>query len=81
MLTGLKSGSKAVGAKQSRRAITGGQARMVFLAMDADPYLTDPLRTLCESNQVPFTEVPTMKALGNACGISVGAAVAVLLRD
>ncbi len=81
MLTELKSGSRAVGAKQSRRAISSGKALRVYLAGDADPMITDPLRTLSLQYGVPVAEVPTMRALGNACGISVGAAVAVLLQS
>lgn len=81
MLTRLKTDHKVVGAKQSRRAISDGSAACVFLAADADPQLTDPLLELCKKNGVPTEEVPTMRALGDACGISVGAAVAVALRS
>ncbi|MCD8145249.1 MAG: ribosomal L7Ae/L30e/S12e/Gadd45 family protein [Oscillospiraceae bacterium] len=81
MLTRLKTGPKAVGAKQSRRAIADDRCACAFLAADADPNLTDPIRSLCREHDVPVEEVSTMKALGAACGISVGAAVAVLLRE
>lgn len=81
MLTRLKTGHKVVGAKQSRRAISDGLAACAFLAADADPQLIDPLMELCQKNGVPIEEVPTMRTLGDACGISVGAAVAVALRN
>ena len=81
MLTRLKSGSRVVGAKQSRRAIADGNAARVFLAEDADPGLTDPIRAMCAEKGVPVESVSGMRALGAACGISVGAAVAVLLQD
>ena len=80
MLSELKNGRKVVGAKQSRKAVTAGSAAAVYLAADADPGLTGPLRTLAEEHQVPVIDVSGMRSLGDACGISVGAAVAVLLR-
>ena len=36
--------------------------------------------SLCSGKDVPVTKVPSMKELGAACGISVGASVAALLR-
>ncbi len=80
MLSKLKDDPKVVGLKQSRRAISDGTAILVFLADDADPHITDPIRELCREHAVPIKEVETMKILGAACGISVGAAVAVLLN-
>ncbi len=81
MLTRLKSDLKAVGAKQSRRAISSGNALCVFLAQNADPHITDPIRAICQQDAIPVQDVPTMRELGDACGISVGAAVAVLLKE
>ena len=81
MLKELRSGKKVSGLKQSRRAICGGSAQTVFLARDADPALTDPLRTLCEAQQIPIYDACTMRELGQAAGIQVSAAVAVLLKD
>lgn len=81
MLSRLKSGSRVVGAKQSRRAIAQGNASCVYLAMDADPQLTEPIQALCEAENIPVETVPSMKELGAACGISVGAAVATLLKE
>jgi large subunit ribosomal protein L7A len=80
LLSKLKDGPKVVGSKQSRRAISEGTAACVFLANDADPHITEPIRELCKQHTVPVSSVDTMKGLGSACGISVGAAVAVLLQ-
>ena len=80
MLTELKNGSKVVGAKQVKRALTDGRARVVYLAEDADPRVTEPIQTLCQEMGVPFHRAPEMRALGEACGIAVGAAVAALVR-
>ena len=80
MLTDLKSSAKVVGAKQVRRALKDGRAHRVFLAGDADPQLIDPLREACRNSGVPVEESCSMRELGNACGIAVGAAVAALVR-
>ena len=59
----------------------GGSAERVFLAEDADPRVTEPMEALCSGKNIPVVKVPSMKELGAACGISVGAAVAALLRN
>ena len=79
MLTELSGSNKVVGAKQAKRALNDGRARKVFLASDADPRVTEPLAQLAAERDVPVEEIPSMKALGAACGIAVGSAVAVLL--
>ena len=80
MLTELKSGAKVVGAKQTRRAVDSGTALRVFLAEDADPRITEPLESHCKEQGVCVEMVSTMRALGQACNIAVGAAVAALLQ-
>ena len=70
----------AVGAKQLRKAVRAGNVRCVYLAENADPALTRPLAELCGDNQIQITWVPTMEALGSACGIEVGAAAAAGLK-
>ena len=35
------------GLRQTQKAVAGGQALRVFLAKDADPALTEPIRRLC----------------------------------
>lgn len=70
---------KAVGMKQSRKAVRDRRARRVFLACDADPALTEPFAAVCEAAQIPLIRGYTMDQLGEACEIAVGAsAVAVL---
>ena len=80
MLEELKQGNTVVGIKQLRRALDSGKVKKVFLAEDADPVLTDPIAQLCaETGGVECEAVQTMRALGAACGISVGAAAAAIL--
>jgi len=79
LLEELRSREKVIGVKQSRRAIRDGLARQVFLAADADPALTGPLREQCRQGAIPFSIQYTMRELGQAVGIQVGAAVVTLL--
>lgn len=79
MLTELNTSNKVVGAKQTKRALSDGRARKVFLAADADPRVTEPLARLAREAGVSVEEVPSMKELGAACGIAVGSAVAALV--
>lgn len=80
MLSELRAREKVIGVKQSRRAIRDGLARQVFLAADADPTLTEPLAEQCRSQGIPVENGCTMRELGQAAGIQVGAAVVTLLK-
>ena len=71
MLTKLEQAGKVVGVKQVRRALN--------LARNADPALTEPLAQQAQEQGVEVHWTDTMKALGHACGIAVGAAVAATL--
>ena len=75
MLEELKAGSRVVGAKQTRRALKDGRAKRVYMAKDADPRLLQPLVQEAVRQRVPLIQVDTMRRLGEACGISVGAAI------
>ena len=69
-----------VGAKQMRKAVTSGRAHRVFLARNADPAITEPLAELCRQNGVSCAWVRSMKDLGDAAGIEVGAAAAAAVK-
>ena len=79
MLEELKTATKVVGIKQLRKALNAGGVQKVFIAEDADPLLTDPIAERCRQLNIPVISVPTMKQLGAACSICVGAAVAAIL--
>lgn len=81
MLTELAASNKVVGVKQSSRAIREGRAVKVFLASDADPALTGPIRELCARQGVLVEDEASMAQLGRACRITVGASVAAVLRQ
>lgn len=80
MLNQLRESARVVGVKQVRRALTQGRAEAVFLADDADPALTEPLSAQAGQSGLPVYRVSSMRELGRACGISVGAAVAAIVR-
>lgn len=81
MLDQLKTYRRVVGIKQLRRALKEGSVLRAFAARNADPALTDPLLELCNDCGVEICWVPTMSDLGKACGISVGAAAAGILKS
>ena len=76
----LAAGARVVGLKECRRAVEEERALRVYLAYDADPHLTEPLRELCRQKGVALTEDCTMEALGRAAGVPVKTAAAALLK-
>lgn len=80
MLSELAKAEKVVGLKQTKRAIADGTAQNVYIAEDAEMRLRLEISLLCESYNVPVTMVESMKALGGACGIKIGATTAALIK-
>jgi large subunit ribosomal protein L7A len=74
-------GKKVVGIKQSIKAIKSGEAKAVYTAIDAEAKLIEPVVKLAKENSLEVHYVNTMKDLGKLCGIDVGAATAVVLKD
>ena len=72
---------KAVGTKQTIKALERGEAKTVYLAMDADERITTSVLELCKANGVEIIYVDTMAQLGKACGIEVGAASVAILAS
>lgn len=70
---------RAVGTKQTLKVIQNGEAKAVYIALDAEQHVVKPLLTALEGTPIPVYEVESMKQLGRACGIDVGAAAAALL--
>ena len=78
MLSELQTESKTVGLKQSIKKIKSGEAKKVFIALDAAPSLIDEIKGALNETEIPTVEVSAMKELGRAAGIDVGAAVVVV---
>lgn len=70
---------RAVGTNQTAKAISRGQARIIFVAQDADRRVVEPVLRAAKERGLEIVEIPTMLALGRACGIAVGAATAAIL--
>ena len=71
---------KVVGLKQSKRALKEGTALKAYLAKDADGDIAGLFEEACAQSGVELLSAESMSALGDACGLDVGAAVAVLLK-
>ena len=67
-----------VGVKQSTKAIKANRALAVFIAEDADKLLIQKVIDLAAESMVEIVYVNSMKELGRACNIDVGAATAVI---
>ncbi|WP_257351166.1 50S ribosomal protein L7ae-like protein [Pseudalkalibacillus decolorationis] len=63
-----------VGSKQTIKALQNREVKELIVASDADPRITNKVVHIAEENGVPVTPVESMKKLGKACGIDVGAA-------
>ncbi|NLO89524.1 MAG: 50S ribosomal protein L7Ae-like protein [Clostridia bacterium] len=72
--------NKVVGTRQTTKAVQQGKAKKVFIAEDAEDRITVPLMELCNEKGIEIVKVKTMKELGSACGIDVGAASAALIE-
>lgn len=81
VLDRIKNSRKTVGIKQSLKAVENKTAKTLFIARDADEKVTENLIKQCEINSIDIVYVDSMKQLGKACGIGVGAAAAALLKD
>jgi large subunit ribosomal protein L7A len=70
---------RTVGTNQTAKAIRRGRAQLVFVAADADRRVLEEVLAAVRDAGLIVIEVPSMRDLGRACGIAVGAAAAALL--
>ncbi|WP_068777671.1 ribosomal L7Ae/L30e/S12e/Gadd45 family protein [Paenibacillus sp. FJAT-26967] len=78
----VKQASKlSVGTKQATKSVELGTALEVIVAKDADPRMIAKIVNLCLNSGIEITYVDSMKLLGKACGIDVGAAVAAIINE
>jgi len=70
-----------IGTKQTIKMIETGKADHVYVAEDADPRITSKVVNLCKKHGVSVSYVDSMRKLGKACGIDVGAAMAASLVE
>jgi len=72
---------RRVGIKQSTRALMEGRVSKVFIADNADQYVIRRIVDMARDHNVEIVRVPTMRDIGQACRIDVGAATAVIIKD
>ncbi len=79
MLENLLEQNKVIGIKQTTKAINQDRVKVLFIAGDAEKHLVQHLEQTAEKRDIEIIYVDSMKDLGKACGIDVGAAAAALL--
>ncbi|MBM7646728.1 large subunit ribosomal protein L7A [Scopulibacillus daqui] len=72
-VTQAKNGT-IVGTKQAMKALKDNLVKEIVIAKDADVHVTNKIVDLAKEKGVPIHTVDSMKKLGKACGIDVGAA-------
>lgn len=70
----LQAKSFIVGTKQTVKALKQGTVNEIVIARDADAKVTAKVVSAANEMNVPVVYVDSMKKLGKACGIEVGAA-------
>ncbi|MEK3798947.1 50S ribosomal protein L7ae-like protein [Peribacillus sp. FSL H8-0477] len=76
----LQAKSVVIGTKQTVRALKNNMIVEVFIAEDADPFITSRVAMTSRELNVPITYVDSMRLLGKACGIDVGAATVAIKK-
>jgi len=69
-----------VGTKQTAKALKNDQVKEVIIAKDAEPRVVAKVIEIAEQKKIPLTKVDSMKKLGKACGIEVGAAAVAIIK-
>ncbi|MFO8059725.1 MAG: ribosomal L7Ae/L30e/S12e/Gadd45 family protein [Bacillota bacterium] len=75
-----RASEKAVGTRETRKALDEDRVVKVFIARDAEEYVVRPVIDVSQQRGLDIVYVDSMSELGKACGISVGAASAGILR-
>ncbi|WP_342603735.1 50S ribosomal protein L7ae-like protein [Peribacillus sp. FSL E2-0159] len=76
----IQAKSVIIGTKQAVRALKNNLIQEVIIADDADIYLTGRVVETAKELDVPITYVDSMRLLGKACGIDVGAATVAIKK-
>ena len=79
MITHL--GEVCVGLKQSKKAVSNGEAQMVYLAHDANRNIKETFEKLCKKAKISVDNSYSMAQLGELCSIDVAAAVVTVLKQ
>lgn len=80
MLEGIRNAKKRIGLKQSMKALQTDEVDYLIVAKDADMRVIGDLLALGNQKNITIHYVDTMKQLGKAAGIGVGASVVAILK-
>lgn len=69
-----------IGTKQTLISMNNGEISEVYIADDADQQITQKVASLAKELGIPCQRVESMKKLGTACGIEVGASTAAIKK-
>lgn len=69
-----------VGTKQTVKALKSGTVKEVVIAEDADVIVTQKVVQTAKEHNIPIVKVESMKKLGRACGIEVGASAVAIIQ-
>jgi large subunit ribosomal protein L7A len=72
---------RIVGLKQTVKAVKNGTAKNVYVAEDADDFIKQSVSDVCSDANLQIIYVNSMKELGDACGIEIGASTAAIIKD
>ncbi|MGD6777906.1 50S ribosomal protein L7ae-like protein [Sutcliffiella horikoshii] len=69
-----------VGTKQTVKALKSGTVKEVVIAEDADVIVTQKVVQTANEHNITVLKVDSMKKLGKACGIEVGASAVAIIN-
>ena len=69
-----------IGTKQAVKAIQTDKVTEIVVAEDADRRVINKVLQLAEAQHIPISKVDSMKKLGKACGIEVGASTVAIIN-
>ncbi|WP_078543152.1 50S ribosomal protein L7ae-like protein [Litchfieldia alkalitelluris] len=76
----LQASKIIIGTKQTVKALQTTTVQEVVIAEDADRRVLNKVIQIASEKQIPVTKVESMKKLGKACGIEVGAAAVAIIN-
>lgn len=76
----LQAGHVIIGTKQAVKALKSGIVIELVIATDADQKVIAKVEQTASEENVPISYVDSMKKLGRACKIDVGAAAVAITR-
>ncbi|GAE35322.1 50S ribosomal protein L7ae-like protein [Halalkalibacter akibai] len=76
----LQANDLVIGTKQTLKALDEGIVSEVYIAKDAEYRVIYKVEAIAKAKDIPLLYVDSMKKLGKACGIEVGAATVALRK-